>query len=104
MYAIRSYYVKLKNTKQVHNYILNYSKRIDAAYIKILNYMVAQLVNHARDNAGYTVRTGNLISSIGGVLIKDGKPIKYSGFTKHKSADIGDSEGMDFINSLLTVV
>lgn len=33
-------------------------------------------VRHARDNAGYTDRTGNLKNSIGYAVIKDGKVVR----------------------------
>ena len=64
-----------------------------------LEYLVAELENHAKSNAGYKDQTSNLKGSIGGVVLKDGKKIAERGFDTG-GAD-GNQTGMEFINSLI---
>ena len=91
--------LKLRNKQVLQRYLLNYAKRIEAALIYRLEYLVAELENHAKDNAGYQDQTANLKSSIGGVVLKDGKPIAYRGF---EGTQEGTGTGLEFINSLLS--
>ena len=65
---------RLKNQKLLNKYLLQYSLRIEKALIFQLEFFVAQLQNHAKNSAGYQDQTGNLKSSIGGVVLKNGKP------------------------------
>lgn len=90
--------LRLKNRKALSNYLLDYSKRIEQALVFQLGAMVAELENHAKDNAGYQDQTSNLKSSIGGVVLKDGRPIKYEGFSGEGE---GVTTGLEFINSLI---
>lgn len=49
--------------------------KTEAEYINTLAYLGEESVNFARLNAGYTDQTGNLKSSIGYVILKDGQVI-----------------------------
>jgi len=89
---------KLKNKQVVRRYLLDQIKLIEKALVYQLEFLVAELQNHAKDNAGYTDQTANLKSSIGGVVLKDGAPITYRGF---EGTQEGGSSGLEFINSLL---
>lgn len=93
--------LKLTNRNQVEKYLLQHGKRIETALIYQLEYLVAELTNHAKANAGYEDRTSNLKSSIGGVILKNGRPITYRGFVKESNSDTGDKTGLEFINSLI---
>jgi len=88
------------NKKEVINYLALMSKRIEAALIYNLEYMVAELENHAKLNAGYTDQTSNLKGSIGGVILKNGKPVSYAGFDT--GGEVGSRTGMEFLNSLIS--
>lgn len=88
----------LKNRMALSNYLLNFSKRIEAALIYRLEYLVAELENHAKDSAGYQDQTSNLKGSIGGMVLKDGKPVKFAGFS---GTSEGTKAGLEFINSLI---
>lgn len=91
--------ITAKNKQEVSKFILNYGNRIEAALIYQLEILVAQLENHAKRSAGYQDRTANLKSSIGGVVLKDGKVVTYKGFTGRQ---VGTSTGLEFINSLIS--
>lgn len=91
--------LKLKNQKQITTHLFKQSILIEKALIFYLEAFVAELENHAKESAGYQDQTGNLKSSIGGVVLKDGKPITYEGF---KGKTEGVSTGKEFINSLVS--
>jgi hypothetical protein len=90
--------IKFENKKEIQKYIRDYSKRIESVLIREMEIVVAKLENHAKDNAGYNDITGNLKNSIGGVVLKDGIPVQYSGF----GGGEGGSTGESFINSLIS--
>lgn len=90
---------RLKNKKQLTNYIAKRGDLIEKALIFNLEFLVTELQNHAKESAEYEDRTSNLKSSIGGVLLKDRKPITYKGFVNQGTADTGDITGLEFINS-----
>ena len=90
---------KLKNKASVADYILKQGNVIEKALIYRLEYTVAQLENHAKLNGEYQDRTANLRSSIGGVVLKDGKPVTFRGF---EGTSDGVKTGMEFINSLIS--
>lgn len=89
----------LKNKKQIQKYILSQSVRIEKALVFLLESVVAELVNHAKLNASYTDRTSNLKSSIGGAVLKNGRPITYKGFD---GANEGETEGKTFLDSIIS--
>jgi len=98
--------LKLKDKAQLNAFILGQSKVIEKALLYRLEYLVTQLQNHAKQNAGYKDQTANLKSSIGGVVVKDGKAISYKGFVKESvsiglEGSSGIGTGISFINSLL---
>ena len=90
--------IKFGNKKEIQKYINGYAKRIESVLIREMEIVVAKLENHAKDNAGYNDITGNLKNSIGGIVLKDGIPIQYSGF----GGGEGGSTGESFINSLIS--
>lgn len=92
--------IKLKNQKALDRYLYNFGIRIEKALIYQLEYLVAELQNHAKINAGYVDQTSNLKGSIGGVVLKNGKPITFKGFDSDGSE--GASQGKDYIESLIS--
>lgn len=95
-----------KNILEFNKYLKEQAIKINTILIRELNIIVEELINHAKINAEYEDQTANLKSSIGGVLLLDGKPLKYSGFDvetgKEGSADLGVNTGNSFINSLIS--
>lgn len=74
---------KVKNA--FYNYVIKQQQNAKEAAITALNYVGLECVKEARQNGKYTDRTGNLRSSIGYAIIKDGKPIQKSGFERVKA-------------------
>lgn len=59
-------------------------------------YIGEHAVNLAKTNRGYTDQTGNLVSSIGYVLVKDGKIVSMPDFKKIKNGAEGVQLGQEF--------
>ena len=91
--------LQLKNKKELVKYIQQQAVRIETALIFQLEYLVAELQNHAKQSAEYIDQTSNLKGSIGGVVLKNGKPVFYKGFDSGGS--VGNSTGLEFLNSLI---
>jgi hypothetical protein len=92
---------KLKNQKELINYIAGRAKVIEQSLIYYLEYAVSELTEHAITNKGYQDQTANLKSSIGGCVLKDGKPVTYRGF---EGQTAGKQTGLEFLNSLISSV
>lgn len=92
--------LNIKNREVLQAYIRLMAPRIEAALIYRLEAYVAELQNHAKLSAEYQDQTSNLKSSIGGAVLKNGKPISYAGFEGNGIE--GPEAGTAFINSLLT--
>lgn len=54
------------------------TKNLQAGIIQVLSYLGELCVNHARTLNTYKDQTGNLRSSIGYIIVKDGKVVKQS--------------------------
>ena len=91
--------MKLNNKQALEKYIAQQAVRIEKALIYLLEYTVAKLETHAKMSAGYIDQTGNLKSSIGGAVLKDGKVITYKGLTSGTLE--GNVEGKQFIDKLI---
>ena len=69
--------------------------------IRILRIVGEKCINEAREHGSYQDQTGNLRSSIGYVVLQDGKPIEKGGFQLTKSGGNGQKEGETFINKII---
>ena len=74
--------------------------------IRILRIVGEMCINEARTNGSYQDQTGNLRSSIGYVVLQDGKAIEKGGFAptergKEKGKN-GQKEGETFINKVIS--
>lgn len=76
--------------------IAKYEEKI----VRILRFVGEKCINEAREYGSYQDRTGNLRSSIGYVVLKDGKSIEKGGFQLTKSGGNGQKEGEAFINKV----
>lgn len=70
--------------------------------VRILRFVGEKCINEAREYGSYQDRTGNLRSSIGYVVLKDGKSIEKGGFQLTKSGGNGQKEGEAFINKVIS--
>ena len=75
-------------------------RRIDKAIIYNLSYVGEQVLNAARGTNSYKDRTGNLRSSIGYVIARDGEIVQMSGFSVVKDGSEGSAEGKDYAAQL----
>lgn len=71
--------------------------------VDTLIYVGERCVEEARLHGSYTDRTGNLRSSIGYALLRDGKVIQQQIVEKTKNGDEGASEGAKFLQSRISL-
>lgn len=76
------------------------AERANRAIIRTFQYIAERLVSEARLNGNYTDQTGNLRSSIGAIILQDGKVVKSSGFEVVKGGSSGAKEGKSFAQSI----
>nr|DAI39181.1 MAG TPA: putative tail-component [Caudoviricetes sp.] len=78
--------------------IAKYEEKI----VRILRIVGEKCINEAREYGSYQDQTGNLRSSIGYVVLQDGKVIEKGGFKLTKSGGNGQKEGEAFINKVIS--
>lgn len=71
-------------------------ERLQKVIIRNLAYVGEEVVNAARENGNYKDQTGNLRSSVGYVLVKDGEIVRKSDFPTIKAGEQGSREGLAF--------
>ena len=77
-----------------------YSRRVENAIVMRLEFVLEELKNHAKTHAGYNFHTGNLNSSIGGGVYKNGHLIHTRGFDVVQGGDDGAKVGLAYLNEL----
>jgi len=86
----------------LHEKIEKYHQKV----IRILRIVGEKCINEAREYGSYQDQTGNLRSSIGYIVLKDGKPIEKGGFAPTergtKKGKDGQKEGEVFINKVIS--
>lgn len=68
----------------------------EQALLYYLAYIGESVVNIAKETRGYTDRTGNLVSSIGYVLVKDGRVVQSPSFDQTLDGATGAQQGEEF--------
>lgn len=86
---------------EVDAYLEEQTQRIEKRIIYNLSYVGEQCVNETRSNGSYTDRTGNLRSSTGYVIVKNGKIVRISDFTSVKNGSDGSKDGATFARRLV---
>lgn len=66
-------------------------------------YVGFQCVNMAREKGSYLDQTGNLRSSIGFVIVEDGKVLTKGGFEVVKGGEYGAAKGDDYLRSIINL-
>ena len=100
-------YISLKLQKDVlDKAIVKRQKQIQAALIYRLTAYVEELVNDAKLSGAYNDQTGNLRSSIGGVLLYNKQAITYEGFEEVAvggtvRGTVGKNKGLEYLNSVI---
>lgn len=75
-------------------------KKMEDAILYNLAYIGERCVTEARTGHTYTDRTGNLTSSMGYVLVKDGQIIRQSSFESLSTDGTGSKTGESFARSM----
>ena len=78
---------------EVDAYLEEQIQRIEQQTIYNLSYVGERCLNEARSTNSYKDQTGNLRSSIGYVIVKDGKIVQMSDFTTVKNGREGTQGG-----------
>ena len=81
---------------EVDAYLEEQIQRIEQQTIYNLSYVGERCLNEARSTNSYKDQTGNLRSSIGYVIVKDGKIVQMSDFTTVKNGREGTQGGMNY--------
>jgi len=90
------------NSNDIERILREKIEKYHQKVIRILRIVGEKCINEARTNGSYQDQTGNLRSSIGYVVLQDGKPIEKGGFQLTKSGGNGQKEGETFINKVIS--
>ena len=94
------------NSNDIERILREKIEKYHQKVIRILRIVGEKCINEARTNGSYQDQTGNLRSSIGYVVLQDGKPIEKGGFTPTergtKKGKDGQKEGESFINKVIS--
>lgn len=92
------------NSNDIERILREKIEKYHQKVIRILKYVGEKCINEAREHGSYQDQTGNLRSSIGYIVLKDGKPIEKGGFAPTergtKKGKDGQKEGEAFINKV----
>lgn len=80
---------------QVEAYLQQQLQRRELALLKAFIYVGESCIREARENGSYIDRTGNLRSSIGYVILRDGVITNQSSFQQVTGKDGDGKEGTD---------
>ena len=90
--------MKFINYNYIKNYLLNAIRGIDKTIMEELRGIANELVKDAHLNRGYTIDTGDLISSTGVVIMRNGIVLEIVGLSGTSN---GKSEGEKFANEIV---
>jgi hypothetical protein len=82
--------------REIEDYIERQVRRTERVLINTLAYVGEACVRTARIGGSYKDQTGNLRSSVGYVIVKDGRVIRTSSFETEKQGGSGSAEGRKF--------
>lgn len=91
--------------KMIEDELMIFNERVELELLRRLQYIGKRAVNEARRNHAYKDQTGNLTSSIGYAIFKDGELWHISKFnerfnSKKKKSIEGSLEGANYARSL----
>lgn len=87
---------------EVNKYLEEQVKRVENLLIHNLSYVGERCLTAARDTKSYKDQTGNLRSSTGYVIAKDGKIVKTSDFKQVRAGKDGARDGAAFARQLVS--
>lgn len=74
---------------QIDAYIQQQLERQEKKIIDMLDYIGTACINEARNNRGYIDKTGNLKTSTGYVIVKDGQILNGTAFDQTEGGQVG---------------
>ena len=83
------------------NHLFERIQRLEAIFIRRMMYVGERCLVAGRSTKSYKDQTGNLRSSIGYVVAKDGKIITASDFQAVKGGAEGSAEGLEFAKKIV---
>lgn len=86
--------------EQIDAYIAQHVNAVQNIVLHRMSYIGEQVLNAARSTNSYKDQTGNLRSSIGYVIVKDGSVVRASSFEQVKNGSDGTSKGRSYAESL----
>lgn len=86
--------------EQIDAYIAQRVNAVQNAILYRMSDIGEQVLNAARSTNSYKDQTGNLRSSIGYVIVKDGSVVRASSFEQVKNGSDGTSKGRSYAESL----
>lgn len=86
--------------EQIDAYIAQRVNAVQNVILYRMSYIGEQVLNAARSTNSYKDQTGNLRSSIGYVIVKDGSVVRASSFEQVKNGSDGTSKGRSYAESL----
>lgn len=96
--------IKLTTTKSELDKLMRAeAERVDKLLVRTLQYLGELCIRRVRDrdgNASWYDQTGNLRSSVGYVLVRNGRIISISDFNKVKDGSEGSKTGEDLAKEL----
>lgn len=85
---------------EIDKYIEQQIERVTTATIRALMYVGERCLNEARQTDSYKDRTGNLRSSLGYIIVMDGKIVHQSDFAVVKQGHEGSKSGIQYAKEL----
>lgn len=92
---------QLTPERQLQAFLEKELERKEKVIVRTLIYVGQTCVNEARNNGSYIDQTGNLRSSIGFMVVNNGRVVHKGGFQKVKAGSEGIKEGTQFIEKIL---
>jgi hypothetical protein len=86
--------------KQIMRYMDGEISAREQVIIRRLQYVGEQCVAQARDHGSYQDQTGNLRSSVGYVIVRNGVILSGSNFDTVRGGSQGQSEGRKFVQEI----
>lgn len=86
---------------KIDRYLAEEVAKREKVFIDALARIGEECVTEARENGDYLDQTGNLRSSIGYAIIKNGQVIVSSSFESVRQGSVGQNQGRKLIQSLI---
>jgi hypothetical protein len=91
---------QLTPENQISQYLEEELRKREQVIINVLNRVGMACLNEARNNGSYIDQTGNLRSSIGYAILRDGNISTQSNFQQVKGGSAGKASGNGFVQEL----